>query len=333
MTSPQQIDSFLKGKGSPLAGMGHVFVGAGKKYGVDPALVVAISGIESSFGKHNFHPFNAWGWMSGKDWSSWQQGITSVTQGLSQGYIRQGLTTPDQIVRKYAPASDGNDEVRWAKVVNQYLGELGSRGGPGPTPRTGSPSPAGALAALPQPQASTLLDGSDPIAAMARDNLAEIARHGKVNADRQLQKLVGAVSEAEAVKPQTMAMQQSLVPAVPKGKAGTTPSKGALRLPLHWQGTHVTDGLDWNHGKETARDFMGHVGQQVVVPFSGVVERWGSAQQGEAMYLRDLQTGRRYWLGHVEDRIPEGSSFRAGDVIARLAQHSNGAHAHWDVMD
>jgi hypothetical protein len=78
---------------------------------------------------------------------------------------------------------------------------------------------------------------------------------------------------------------------------------------------------------------MGHVGQAVVVPFSGVVERWGSAQQGEAMYLRDLQTGRRYWLGHVEDRIPEGANFRAGSVIARLAPHSNGAHAHWDVME
>ena len=48
MTTPKQIDDYLKSKGSPLAGQGAVFVGAGKKYGVDPALVVAISGIESS---------------------------------------------------------------------------------------------------------------------------------------------------------------------------------------------------------------------------------------------------------------------------------------------
>ena len=330
--NPQQIDSFLSKHGSPLAGLGHVFVGAGKKYGVDPALVVAISGIESSFGKHAFKPHNAWGWMSGNNWGSWEQGITAVTQGLSQGYIREGLTTPEQIVRKYAPASDGNDEQRWAKVVNQYLGELGSRGASGRSAGT-SPSPAGYATPPPSP-ASTLLDGSDPIAAMARDNLAEIAQHGHVNADRQLSKLVGAVAEAEAAPKQTPAMQQSMVPPVPRSRvASPAPPKGALKLPLHWQGTHVTDGLDWNHGQQTARDFMGHAGQPVVVPFSGVVEKWGSAQQGEAMYLRDLQTGRRYWLGHIEDRIPEGSSFRAGSVIARLSQHSNGAHAHWDVMN
>jgi cell wall-associated NlpC family hydrolase len=196
MTTPQQIDSFLKKKGSPLAGFGNIFVAAGKKYGVDPALTVAISGIESSFGKHSFKPFNAWGWMTSRRWGSWEEGISQVTQGLASGYVREGLTTPEQIVRKYAPASDGNDEQRWTKVVNQFLGELGSRGASGPTPTVGPPPPAGALAGT-RPQASTLLDGSDPIAAMARDNLAEIARTGKVSAERQLSRLAGAVAEAE----------------------------------------------------------------------------------------------------------------------------------------
>ena len=196
MTTPQQIDSFLKRKGSPMAGMGGVFVAAGKKYGVDPALTVAISGIESSFGKHTFRPYNAWGWMTSKGWGSWEQGIASVTQGLAHGYIGQGLGTPEQIVRKYAPASDGNDEVRWAKVVNQYLGELGSRGASGQAP-TATPLAVGRPATAPRSQVPTLLDGSDPVAAMARDNLAEIARTGKVNAERQLSRLVGAAAEAE----------------------------------------------------------------------------------------------------------------------------------------
>jgi hypothetical protein len=330
LSTPQQINALLKKHGSPMAGLGHVFVGAGKKYGVDPALVVAISGIESSFGKHSFKPHNAWGWMSGNNWGSWEQGISTVTKGLSQGYIREGLTTPEAIVRKYAPASDGNDERNWARVVNQYLGELGSRGASGPAPVVRSPAATGG-AALPPPQASTLLDGSDPIAAMARDNLAEIARDGKVNAERQLSKLVGAA--AEATERQTLSMQQSTVPPVPRSTAGTPAPKGALKLPLKWQGTHVTDGLDWNHGKKTAADIMAKAGTPVAVPFDGVVERWGSAQGGEAMYLRDLQTGRRYWLGHVDQRIPEGSSFRAGSVIARISADHAAPHAHWDAMD
>jgi len=327
--NPKEIDSFLKQKGSPMAGLGSVFVGAGQKYGVDPALVVAISGIESSFGKHTFRPHNAWGWMSGSNWQSWEQGISTVTKGLSQGYIREGLTTPEQIVRKYAPASDGNDESRWAQVVNQYLGELGSRGAPGRSP-AGSPTQGRGVSGTPQPAASTLLDGSDPIAAMARENLADIARSGKVNAERQLSRLVGAA--AEATERQTVAMQQSTVPPVPRSRvASPAPVKGALRLPTKWQGTHVTDGLDWNHGAKTAVDLMAPAGTPVVVPFAGVVERWGSAQGGEAMYLRDAQ-GRRYWLGHVDDRIPEGASFPAGSIIARISADHPRPHAHWDEM-
>ena len=333
--TPQQIDAFLKKKGSPMAGMGAIFVGAGKKYGVDPALTVAISGIESSFGKHTFRPHNAWGWMSGTNWGSWEQGITTVTKGLAQGYIGQGLQTPEQIVRKYAPASDGNDEKRWAQVVNQYLGELGSRGAPGQGSPAGPP-PLGPSsgAATPSPQASALLDGSDPIAAMARDNLFEIARSGKVDAERQLSRLVGAAQQqAEAVERQTLAMQSSIVPPVPRSRAATpAPVKGALKLPTQWKGTHVTDGLDWNHGNPTAVDLMSPAGTPVVVPFAGVVERWGSAQGGQAMYLRDQQTGRRYWLGHVDERIPEGTSFPAGSVIARISSDHPAPHAHWDAM-
>src|SRR5262245_37140442 len=111
-----------------MAGMGSVFVAAGKKYGVDPRLGVAISGAESSFGKHLFAPFNAWGWMSDDryNWGSWQQGINTVMKGLGSGYVSQGLTTPAAIVKKYAPSSAGNDEAVWSGNVSTFLRELGA---------------------------------------------------------------------------------------------------------------------------------------------------------------------------------------------------------------
>src|SRR5262245_45774377 len=109
-----------------MAGLGHVFVGAGRKYGVDPRLVVAISGIESSFGKHILGAHNAWGWGPGRPFGSWEEGISAVTKGLRDGYLSRGLKTPEQIVTRYAPGSVGNNESRWAQVVNQFMREQGA---------------------------------------------------------------------------------------------------------------------------------------------------------------------------------------------------------------
>ncbi len=48
---PRQIDAFLLARGSPLAGEGTAFCTAGRRYGVDPAFLVAITGAESNFGQ------------------------------------------------------------------------------------------------------------------------------------------------------------------------------------------------------------------------------------------------------------------------------------------
>src|SRR5262245_40921760 len=124
-----QIDGLLKKRGSPMSGLGSVFVAAGKKYGVDPRLTVSIAGQESNFGKYAFAPFNAWGWMSTRGkrgFNSWQDGIATVTMGLRDGYISQGLKTPATIGPKYAPAEAGNDVAAWSHGVSSFMRELGA---------------------------------------------------------------------------------------------------------------------------------------------------------------------------------------------------------------
>jgi len=44
-----KIDAYLAAKNSPLAGYGAAFVSSGVFYNVDPRLIVAIAGAESSF--------------------------------------------------------------------------------------------------------------------------------------------------------------------------------------------------------------------------------------------------------------------------------------------
>lgn len=93
----EEIRSYLTTYKSPLVDYSEEFVKAADEYGIDYRLVVAISIIESSGGKINFRPYNAWGW--GKNgFNNWIDGIWSVSKGLANGYYAKGLTTPETIV-------------------------------------------------------------------------------------------------------------------------------------------------------------------------------------------------------------------------------------------
>src|SRR5262245_23437039 len=146
------IDSYLKGKSSPLAGLGNVFVAAGRKYGVDPRLMVAISGAEPSFGKHIFGAHTAWGWGPGRKFGSWEEGISTIAKGLRTGYLDEGRSTPATIGAKWAPSGAANDpsnlNSNWSRNVESFLRELG--GNPVSSSRRTTTSPVPSFE-LPEP--------------------------------------------------------------------------------------------------------------------------------------------------------------------------------------
>lgn len=113
------IDIYLTEVDSPLTGYGRAFVSAGRTYGVDPFLVVSIAGKESSWGKHCFLPYNAWGWGD-LSFKNWEDAIFTYTRCLSEEYIRKGRTTPDVIGPIYCPPN----YMEWARDVNQFYAEL-----------------------------------------------------------------------------------------------------------------------------------------------------------------------------------------------------------------
>jgi hypothetical protein len=129
---PVQIDAYLTAKGSPMAGSGTAFVASGQRWQVDPRLLVAIAGAESSFGRITCAPFNAWGWGCPDgpyDFTSWADGIETVTRGLRVGYLAEGRTTVASINQKYAPLGAANDPTGlnnyWTINVSRFLIELG----------------------------------------------------------------------------------------------------------------------------------------------------------------------------------------------------------------
>ncbi len=113
--SAAQINAYLAQ--TPLAGQGQNFYNAGQAYDVNPALAVAIAGAESTFGENvntTWGLHNAWGWGStsalhhvAQSWTTWQQGIYTVTFQLSDNlYLGGGLTTTAAIYGRWCQSGD-----------------------------------------------------------------------------------------------------------------------------------------------------------------------------------------------------------------------------------
>ena len=124
-----QIDDYLRGKSSPLAGQGQALIDSGRTHDVDPRLLIAIAGAESTFGLRVCADYNAWNWFyastascSANPFSSWTEGIESVASGLRRLYLDQGRTTIPQIAGIYT-ATERDIWIR--NVTLFYHTELG----------------------------------------------------------------------------------------------------------------------------------------------------------------------------------------------------------------
>ncbi len=126
------LDNYLVGKGSPLAGHGAAFVYQATSVGLDPRLLVAISGAETSFGTYGpsqgIH--NPFGMGPGIVYPSWDDAIAGAARNLGgQLYKGSGLVTISQIQHRWAPNGAVNDpsnlNSNWYKNVSRYYGELG----------------------------------------------------------------------------------------------------------------------------------------------------------------------------------------------------------------
>ena len=130
-----QIKTFLSGRSSPLAGNNLDFLQNGVMYNVDPRLIVAIAGAESSFGTNWVNcaappnGFNAWSWFYAGNppncpdfpFSSFADGINTVTKFMRRSYLNKGRTTIALIGQRYC--SSGCQH--WVPNVTTYYSSLG----------------------------------------------------------------------------------------------------------------------------------------------------------------------------------------------------------------
>lgn len=122
---PELIRQYLESYSSPLLPYASLLVEVSDKYSLDWRLLTAIAQKESGLcrvippGSNN-----CWGWgihsKGTLGFDSYEEGIETVSRGLKEEYIDKGYTTPDEIMAKYTPSSNGS----WAEGVNYYMSQL-----------------------------------------------------------------------------------------------------------------------------------------------------------------------------------------------------------------
>lgn len=117
------LSSYLAQKNSPLQYHAQDFIDAADTYDLDWKLVPAISGVESTFGKHiPAASYNGWGWgvygNNALGFRSWRDGIFTVSEGLKTKYVDRGLTTPTAMNRIYASSPT------WGTKVDFFLTDI-----------------------------------------------------------------------------------------------------------------------------------------------------------------------------------------------------------------
>lgn len=127
------LEQFLNQQNSLLASQAAVMIEAADTYKFDWRLLPAIAGKESSFGqrmpwdKQNGNSHNAWGWGVYGDkaptFPSWEEAIQTVAKGLRQEYYNKGYLTPEIIMKKFTPNSDGS----WARDVYAFMEQIAPR--------------------------------------------------------------------------------------------------------------------------------------------------------------------------------------------------------------
>jgi len=127
------INRVLANAGSPAAGKGQALYDLGVKYDIDPAFALAFFQHESSFGKAGeAHSSLSLGNLrcipdaqctDNYAWfPSWEAGFEAWYKLIRNLYVAVwGLTTVDQIIPKYAPTADHNDEAGYIAAVEHEL--------------------------------------------------------------------------------------------------------------------------------------------------------------------------------------------------------------------
>lgn len=117
-----KVARFLSTHGSPLVFSAPTFIAEADKHEFDYRLLVAIAGVESTFGKRYIPgTYNVWGWGVGRiPFQSFDDGIIRISSDLKTKYMNRGADNVDKIARIYCPPTHES----WAAKVKFFMNQI-----------------------------------------------------------------------------------------------------------------------------------------------------------------------------------------------------------------
>lgn len=117
----ETLQRYLARHNAPLAGNAQDFIDAANTHGLEWHLLPAISGVESTFGKHvPYNSYNPFGWANGeRGFQDWKEAIYTVAEGVERIYYNKGRTTPELMHKVYAPPSPS-----WGSKVRYFMNQI-----------------------------------------------------------------------------------------------------------------------------------------------------------------------------------------------------------------
>lgn len=124
---PMLIKKYLEKYNSPMAPYSDLIFQISEDYGFEYYWIVAIAQQESNLCKKApENSYNCWGYGVHKKgtlrFDGYELAIKSYAEYLKREYFDKGLNTPELMMKKYCPSSNGS----WANGVNQFIEELKS---------------------------------------------------------------------------------------------------------------------------------------------------------------------------------------------------------------
>lgn len=122
---PLLLKKYLTKYNSPLLPYADMIFQLSVNYGYDYRWIVAIAQQESNLCKKiPENSYNCWGYGINQSgtlrFDSYDLAIKSYAEYLKREYFDKGLTTPETIMKKYCPPSNGS----WAYGVRQFFDEI-----------------------------------------------------------------------------------------------------------------------------------------------------------------------------------------------------------------
>jgi hypothetical protein len=286
----QQIASFFRSKGSPLASYAQDFVNAADKWGIDYRLLPAISGTETSFGKAGVGVTGPFGYGSATSWGTPQKAIELAAKAIGSSQDTNGFQahyknarTISQIGATWAPpgaSNDGGGNSGWPSATAQFFKELG--GDPNAQVRGLT---AGATNSAIQSSAGNIGMPSLPELKQWESKSSDWAMNG--GAEPNFQSIVKSLTSAIKSGVQSVGTPQQ--PSLPSITGTSLPSGGADSGNLMRGGI----GGNWNGSLDKALEIQALVGitpssqkrSRQMTASGGVSDHWVGSTSSYAMDL------------------------------------------------